>query len=145
VASVNPTGEPFGATARVEGLAAGRAARAARTGRPVNDYRSLVDELARNPAAVARLLAEHQPAEDGLCRACTRGGTGYRYVEWPCPVGAVALAARDTQASQEALPDPKSATPLRTSASPKRTDRLTPGEVIPLDAIAYERFGRGGH
>jgi hypothetical protein len=100
----------------------------------VNDYRSLVDELARNPAAVARLLAEHQPDEDGLCRACTRGGTGYRYVQWPCPVGAVALAARDPQALQEALP----------ASEPKRTDRLTP-EVIPLDAIAYERFGRGGH
>jgi hypothetical protein len=112
----------------------------------VNDYRSLVAELARNPAAVAQLLAEHKADDAGLCCACTRGGTGYRYLPWPCPVGAVALAARDTQASQEARPDPKSATALRTSASePKRTDRLTPEEVTPLDAIAHERFGRGGH
>jgi hypothetical protein len=112
----------------------------------VNDYRSLVAELARNPAAVAQLLAEHMADDAGLCCACTRGGTGYRYVQWPCPVGAVALAARDTQASQEALADRMSATPRRTSASePKRTDRLTPEEVTPLDAIAHERFGRGGH
>lgn len=112
----------------------------------MSDYRSLVAELARNPAAVAQLLAEHKADDAGLCCACTRGGTGYRYVQWPCPVGAVALAARDTRALLEALPDPKSATSLRTSASePKRTDRLAPDEVTPLDASAYERFGRGGH
>ncbi len=59
----------------------------------VDDFWGVVAALADNPAAVAQLLAEHQPDSDGLCRSCTRGGTGLRYVQWLCPVGRVALLA----------------------------------------------------
>lgn len=52
-----------------------------------------VRELARLPITTANLIAAHQPTADGLCRGCTRGGTGQPHRPWPCTLNHVATAA----------------------------------------------------
>ncbi|MHA6616557.1 hypothetical protein [Pseudonocardia sp. DLS-67] len=63
-----------------------------------DNYWALARELANNATAIAKLLAVHVPDLHGMCRACTRPGTGYRHTRWPCPVAALALLARDIRA-----------------------------------------------
>jgi hypothetical protein len=57
-------------------------------------------ELARMPALVARLLAEHVSDEHGLCRGCGRPGTGTPHVPSPCDLWIVADAARRLRAAR---------------------------------------------
>jgi hypothetical protein len=46
--------------------------------------------LAEMPDVIARLIAEHQPNERGLCRACGTPGTGTAYLLHPCPLRTLA-------------------------------------------------------
>ena len=54
----------------------------------------VVRELAPMVEVWGTLLAEHQPDEAGMCRRCTRGGTGIPAVVWPCPLYVLADQAR---------------------------------------------------
>ncbi len=66
----------------------------AATAHSADDY-PFARELANNATAIATLLAAHVPDEHGMCRTCTRPGSGYRHTPWPCPVASLALLARD--------------------------------------------------
>jgi hypothetical protein len=54
--------------------------------------------LAEMPDVIARLIAEHQPNERGLCRACGTPGTGTPHLPWPRPLAGTAEAARQLRA-----------------------------------------------
>lgn len=60
----------------------------------------VADALAEMPTAVANLLREHVADAHGLCRACTRPGTGTAYLVWPCPLRRVAEAAQKIRAAR---------------------------------------------
>jgi len=49
--------------------------------------------LARNRHAVRRLLELHVSDEHGMCRGCTKGGTGLPGTRWPCALRFHAAAA----------------------------------------------------
>ena len=49
--------------------------------------------IAAQPGGVDRLLSEHRPDEHGLCRGCTRPGTGVPHMQWPCSVARLAQVA----------------------------------------------------
>jgi hypothetical protein len=49
--------------------------------------------IAGQPGGAKRLLDEHSPNDQGLCRGCRRPGTGTPHVPWPCPIAQVAQAA----------------------------------------------------
>lgn len=69
----------------------------------INDaeWAGMIAEIGRMPGVAERLVDEHQPDADGLCRACTTPGRGTSRLPWPCSlhrVGTAALAVRsDTE------------------------------------------------
>lgn len=63
-----------------------------------------VEVLAVMPEACGRLLAEHRPADNMRCRACTVGGTGLPGARWPCTMHNLATAARALRELRERSP-----------------------------------------
>ena len=51
-------------------------------------------ELAPMVDVWGRIMDEHVADDTGRCRACTRGGTGYRSEQWPCVLFSLAMQAR---------------------------------------------------
>lgn len=63
----------------------------------VDAWWRFIAELSHAPDAIARLLAEHVPDENGLCAGCGMPGRGTPWKRWPCGMWSIADAARETQ------------------------------------------------
>lgn len=58
-------------------------------------WRTVAEVLAVMPDAYRRLLELHRGCMDGMCRACTVGGTGARHTRWPCSIHKLAKLAQE--------------------------------------------------
>lgn len=61
---------------------------------PSVEHQRVAAELAQMVDVWQRLLAEHVPDRHGLCRTCTKGGTGLPSTPWPCSIHGIAEMAQ---------------------------------------------------
>lgn len=61
-----------------------------------SSWDEMVREFARAGDLACRLLVEHVDDGAGRFRVCTQAGTT-QHAAWPCPIAALAGAARDKQ------------------------------------------------
>ncbi len=66
---------------------------AGQTTEGAESYERVVEQLAQMPDVIGRLLHDHEADSTGRCRGCTKPGTGYRVVAYPCPLARLARAA----------------------------------------------------
>lgn len=58
-------------------------------------WSAFVETLSRMPDVIVRLVEQHAPTADGMCMACTYGGTGRRTTPWPCSIHGLAERASE--------------------------------------------------